>query len=90
MDRPIKAEGDVDIPFSISEENAGGVAVVRVAGELDESTCDGLTGTVENAFHPCVTEIVVDMDRETFMDSHGIRALLLGREAALRRGCGYR
>jgi anti-sigma B factor antagonist len=60
----------------------GGDIVLRVAGELDVATEPILTealAAVRTARHH---RVVVDLARVTFMDCHGLSALLLAR----RRG----
>jgi anti-sigma B factor antagonist len=42
------------------------------------------------ALRPATTDLVVDLGQLTFLGSHGIRALLLGRRAAEQHGCRYR
>jgi anti-sigma B factor antagonist len=67
-------------PFEISSEPVNGARVVKVAGELDiethEKLADQLTGEAQHG------AIVVDLSACEFIDSSGIRALLLGRRAA--------
>lgn len=86
-------EGDrVVTPFAVTKRDDGaGVHRLIIAGELDEDTSDGLTGLLANAAaHHDASEIVVDLRRVTFLAAAGVRALLRGREASLRRGRGFR
>ena len=57
----------------VSDEDALGL---RVFGELDTATADTLLATVESWPAP-INTCVVDLARCDFLDSSGIRALLL-------------
>jgi anti-sigma B factor antagonist len=67
--------------FKISDERRDGATVVSVAGELDLSTHealgDRLVGVAEQG-----DPVIVDLSACEFIDSSGIRALLLGIRAA--------
>ena len=71
--------------FSIDAEKLEGGTVVRVAGELDLSTHDRL-GDELTAIAAGGGAIVVDLSACDFIDSSGIRALLIGRQAAEDNG----
>jgi anti-sigma B factor antagonist len=55
--------------------------VVHVRGELDISHEEDLRGALESGIGKDRTGIVVDLTECEFIDSSGVRALLLGREA---------
>ena len=66
--------------FEVSAQRRNGACVVRVSGELDISTHERLgeqLSKVANGKLP----IVVDLSSCDFIDSSGIRALLLGVKA---------
>ncbi len=67
-------------PFAVSSEAVDGTCVVKVAGELDiethEKLADCLVREAERG------AVVVDLTACEFIDSSGIRALLLGIRAA--------
>ena len=67
----------------VAEERHGGVAVVRVSGEIDASNTrwldDRLRGALTNQSHG----LVVDVTATTYLDSSGI-ALLFNLATALR------
>jgi anti-sigma B factor antagonist len=71
---------DSPTPFEVSCEAIGGARVVRVSGELDidthEKFADQLVREAEQG------AVVVDLTACEFIDSTGIRALLLGIRAA--------
>ncbi|WP_229067546.1 STAS domain-containing protein [Actinoplanes sp. DH11] len=79
-------------PFSVTKRDDGaGVSRLVVAGELDEDSGDGLIALMMNAAEQAdVSEIVVDLRKVTFVSAAGIRALLLGRDAATGVGRGFR
>jgi anti-sigma B factor antagonist len=72
-----------DIPrFEIgSETAAGGVRVVRIAGEIDIAHEEEVRDELRRAVDEATTGVVVDLTNCGFIDSTGVRALLLGREA---------
>lgn len=80
-----RTEPEAAVEFSIDAEQLDGGAVVRVTGELDLSTherlADELTSIAAGG-----DAIVVDLGGCDFIDSSGIRALLIGRQAAEDNG----
>jgi anti-sigma B factor antagonist len=66
--------------FEVRTETADDVVLVRVIGELDLSTHELLREPLVNAAE-AGNSVVVDLAECEFIDSSGIRALLLGREA---------
>jgi anti-sigma B factor antagonist len=71
-----------DIPvFEISSQVSDGFCVVRVAGELDMAHEEDLRGELQRALEREQEGIVVDLSDCEFIDSSGIRSLLVGREA---------
>jgi anti-sigma B factor antagonist len=77
------ATPSADIPqFEInSGPGPDDVLVVRVAGEVDMSHEEELRGELRSAVAADARGIVVDLTECEFIDSSGIRALLLSREA---------
>jgi anti-sigma B factor antagonist len=71
-----------DIPqFEISSgPGPDDVHVVRVAGEVDMSHEEELRGELHAAVEADASGIVVDLTECEFIDSSGVRALLLSRE----------
>jgi len=66
-------------------DQVSGCAVVRAGGEIDARTV--------HAFHEVVTEagtlasdVVIDLDQVTFVDSSGLGALIAARNSARERG----
>ncbi|MFC7531863.1 STAS domain-containing protein [Actinoplanes sp. GCM10030250] len=79
-------------PFAVSKQDGGaGRSWLRVTGELDQDTGDGLAGLIANAAEQAgVTEVIVDLGHVTFLDASGVRALLEGHDATSLRNCGFR
>jgi anti-anti-sigma factor len=75
-------------PFTVvNHDDGGGVSRLAIAGELDDDAGDAFTALIANAAAQYgVSEVVVDLRRVTFLAAAGVRALLRGREAALRSG----
>jgi anti-anti-sigma factor len=77
-----------DIPtFEIASEVADGFYVVRVTGELDMSHEEDLRAALRGAADKGTDEVIVDLTNCEFIDSSGVRVLLLGHEAQ-RNGAG--
>jgi anti-sigma B factor antagonist len=79
----MSATPSADIPqFEISSgPGPEDVYVVRVTGEVDMSHEEELRGELRKAVAADARGIVVDLTECEFIDSSGIRALLLSREA---------
>ena len=79
----MSASPSADIPqFEInSGPGPDDVRVVRVVGEVDMSHEDELRGELRAAVAAEPRGIVVDLTECEFIDSSGVRALLLSREA---------
>ncbi len=82
------ATPSADIPqFEISSERGpNDVYVVRVAGEVDISHEDELRGELQRAVSEQSAGIVVDLTDCDFIDSSGVRALLVSRESQRNQG----
>jgi anti-anti-sigma factor len=64
-------------PFDIKIARQGPAAQLVIVGEIDLSTCTEIVDAVERlAEHGC-TELKIDLRNVSFMDSSGLRALLL-------------
>lgn len=79
----MSATPSADIPqFEItSGQGPDDVYVVRVTGEVDMSHEEELRGELRTAVAAEPKGIVVDLTECEFIDSSGVRALLLSREA---------
>jgi anti-sigma B factor antagonist len=81
-------QGPADTPiFEIaSERDSDGVFIVHVSGELDISHEEELRTELSRGVAEDNGGIVVDLTDCEFIDSSGVRALLLGREAQREDG----
>jgi anti-sigma B factor antagonist len=81
-------QGPADTPiFQIaSERDSDGVFIVHVSGELDISHEEELRTELSRGVAESNGGIVVDLMDCEFIDSSGVRALLLGREAQREDG----
>jgi anti-sigma B factor antagonist len=79
----VSATPSADVPqFEIdSGDGPEGVYVVRVRGEVDMSHEEELRGELRSAVDAEASGIVVDLTECEFIDSTGVRALLLSRQA---------
>jgi anti-anti-sigma factor len=79
----------VDTPaqFEVSSERHDGACVLSVTGELDLSTHEKLSERLV-AEAGKGDPVVVDLSRCAFIDSSGVRALLLGLKAGNEDGGG--
>lgn len=67
--------------------DGGAVVQLRVAGEVDLSTCEQLAAAVNDAVaSPGFEKVVVDLGEVGFLDSSGLRALVDGLKGAKARG----
>jgi anti-anti-sigma factor len=69
--------------FGVTSYGLDGVRVFALWGELDASTCRGLT---ERLAGPPGSLIVLDLCRLTFMDSSGLGAVHVARQSAIKDG----
>jgi len=73
--------------FEVTRERQDGAFVVRVKGEIDLSTHEHLGEELIRAAGEG-GPVIVDLSGCSFIDSSGIRALLLGSRAASENGDG--
>ena len=79
-----------DQVVEVSARREGTGAVVEVAGELDLHGADRLSAVVADVLAEGVTAVDIDARELTFIDSGGIRAILLARADAQSRGITLR
>jgi anti-sigma B factor antagonist len=68
--------------FSVRTEQRGATAVVIPTGELDIDTAPALERTLERALESGADRVVLDLRELEFLDSSGLRSLLLARRRA--------
>jgi anti-anti-sigma factor len=82
--------GDDDVEPTITVERSGQRASVKLRGDLDLQVEEQVTRTISvAASEPGIAEIHVDAVAVRFIDSSGLRALLVSRQVALDRGLAY-
>jgi anti-sigma B factor antagonist len=73
-----------DIPaFEITSAPSDGYCIVRVIGELDIAHEEELRAELNSAIESDQAGVLVDLSKCEFIDSSGVRSLLLGREAQM-------
>jgi anti-anti-sigma factor len=72
--------------LEVRGEDRGGVRVIHLTGELDIASVPALEEALEAADVP---KVVVDLHELAFMDSTGLRAILLAARAAEERGASF-
>ncbi len=73
--------------LQIATVSDGDTWAVQLAGELDLSSSDRLDTTIAELCADGARRIVVEMSDLHFMDSTGLRSLLVGRELCEVSGC---
>jgi anti-anti-sigma factor len=67
------------------------VLCLSLAGEIDMASADVLDEAIERAFAiDGIARVVLDLQRTTFLDSSGVRSLLLANQAASESGIAFR
>ena len=75
--------------FHIVTNGRDDAAVIRVAGELDIGTAPRLISMVRDLAGAGTHRIALDCDEFDFVDSAGVRALIVSRNEALQRGTSF-
>ena len=70
------------VQLTVSRVDEGHRTRVLVGGEIDIATAAELRSALELAVRPGITDLVIDLTDVTFMDSSGVRALLLAARGA--------
>ena len=67
------------------------VLCLAVVGDIDMDSADVLDEAIERAIaiHG-IARVVLDLQRTTFLDSAGVRSLILARQAASENGIAFR
>ena len=71
------------------EPRFDGTSVVFCAGELDVAVAPRLRDAIDAAFEMATTGVRVDFHHLTYIDSAGLRELLLGQARAARTGLAF-
>ena len=60
---------------------------LRLRGELDAATVDATTATIARAVATGAAAVALDLGEVSFIDSSGLRSIVLARSAGEERGC---
>ncbi len=71
--------------FRIDASSTGSGTTIKLAGELDSGTCSELIKRFEEVVADDVREVVLDLDELTFIDSAGLRAIIMIERLAAER-----
>lgn len=63
-----------------TRQGEGGIWVVRISGEVDMATAPRLNTTFEAIIESGASRVLVELENVSFLDSSGIRSLLLARK----------
>jgi anti-anti-sigma factor len=69
------------------EECPGGRTVLSLRGEFDLSAERAFSRAIAEALRSSPRSLVVDLGGVSFMDSTGLRSLVIAQEMAVGRGC---
>lgn len=78
--------GDATMNLDITTERGNGTSTVRLSGELDIATAPRLISTVRELTADGFRRIELDCGDVAFIDSAGIRALIVSKNEASQRG----
>jgi anti-anti-sigma factor len=68
--------------FRIDTASSGSGTTIKLSGELDSATCGELVERIEQLLADRPEEIAVDLEEVTFIDSAGLRAIIVIERAA--------
>lgn len=72
--------------FQIDSEQSGTGTVIKLAGELDGATARSVLDSFERAAANADAGLVIDLSAVTFIDSAGLRAIIMIQQRADERG----
>jgi anti-anti-sigma factor len=75
-------------PFDLQMDIRGSRALIHLAGDLDSSSCEQLLGRL-SSLSEC-TDVELDLEGVTFLDSVGVRALMRGHRDVTAHGVHMR
>lgn len=70
-------------------ESPGGICVVRVGGEVDIATAPQLQAVFDEVLEASPDSVLVELDDVTFLDSSGIRALVIAKRRLSEVGASF-
>lgn len=72
-----------------SRELSNGWWAIGVEGEVDLATVDALQGAIDDAYERHTADVVVDLTQSTFMDSTGLKALVMANRRFAKGGRSF-
>lgn len=76
----------VDDRLEIEVAQDGGTAVIKLHGELDLASAPAFTAQLEETGTRAPTAVVIDLTELEFMDSTGLRSILMAHERCDENG----
>ena len=77
---------DALVDLDIATDRRGDTSIIRVVGELDIGTAPRLIATVHDLVGQGMRRIELDCSAVDFVDSAGVRALIVSRNEATQHG----
>jgi anti-anti-sigma factor len=82
MPDPFSPDAASPVRLEISSEPSDRAIVMTLSGELDIASAPSLEHALQDAVGSGPGRVIIDLGGVSFMDSTGLRALLLARESA--------
>ncbi len=79
-------EQAVQPDLNVSTERDGNRAIIAVAGELDAHSAPALDDEISRLIAASVDEVVLDLEATSFLDSFGLRTLLVAQREVAEKG----
>ncbi|HEY0515624.1 MAG TPA: STAS domain-containing protein [Solirubrobacteraceae bacterium] len=76
-------------PFKIEESEQGGRARLVLAGQLDLATAPELESALTRLCESGIDQIEIDLGEIDFIDSMGLRAILLAKDSCAKAGIEF-
>lgn len=77
---------DITPPLEVDVQRSGASLTVRLSGEVDAATADRVEEALNASALDSVTDVALDLDGISFLDSSGLRSLLHLRDRATDAG----
>ena len=87
--QPMSAPLDGGCAFELQQVVSGARHTLVLTGELDAASAPTLATAVAHIRMDRTTQLVLDLRKLTFLDSAGIRAILVTRELCAERRCEF-
>jgi anti-sigma B factor antagonist len=81
--------GGADTRFEIKQVVSGMRRTLLLSGDIDVASAPTLGGALAHVPMDRDTRLVLDLSRVTFIDSTGIRAIVVAQELCAQRGCEF-